>query len=60
MDHHPFVRDFFGLRPLDVARWAAGLTLMWASVEKWAYPDWTYPLLQKSPSLTMGFTSITI
>lgn len=48
-------RNLFGLRPLDVARWAAGLTLMWASVEKWAYPDWTYPLLQKDPSLTMGF-----
>src|SRR5262249_16256585 len=38
-------QNLFGLRPLDVARWAAAVTLMWASVEKWAYPDWTYPLL---------------
>jgi hypothetical protein len=45
----------FGVRPLDIARWAAGLTLMWASVEKWAYPEWTYPLLKSNPSLAMGF-----
>jgi len=41
----------FDLRPLDVARWAASLTLMWASIEKWAYPDWTYPLLQSRPEI---------
>jgi hypothetical protein len=23
-------RDFFGIRPLDIVRWAAGITLMWA------------------------------
>lgn len=48
-------RKFFGLRPLDVSRWAAGITLIWASVEKWAYPQWTFPLLQTHPSLAMGF-----
>ncbi len=31
-----------------------GLTLLWASVEKWGYPQWTYPLLRKDPSLLMG------
>ena len=36
--------DFFGARPIDVVRWAAGITLMWASIEKWAYPEWSYPL----------------
>lgn len=45
----------FGVRPLDIARWAAGLTLMWASVEKWAYPEWTFPLFQSDPGLAMGF-----
>jgi hypothetical protein len=44
-------------RPLDVARWGAGITLMWASVEKWAYPQWTYPLLDTHPSLCLGFSS---
>lgn len=45
----------FGMRPLDVSRWAAGITLIWASVEKWAYPNWTYPLLQSHPEMAMGF-----
>jgi hypothetical protein len=31
-----------------------GLTLLWASVEKWGYPQWTYPLLRRDPSLLMG------
>jgi hypothetical protein len=47
-------RKFFGLRPLDVARWATVITLMWASIEKWAYPQWTFPLLQLHPRLTLG------
>jgi len=45
--------DLFGLRPLDVARWAAALTLMWAAMEKWAYPDWTYPVLATHPEIAM-------
>ena len=31
------------IRPLDILRFGAGVTLMWASVEKWAYPEWTLP-----------------
>lgn len=31
-------------------------TLQWASVEKWVYPNWSYPLLEAKPYLTMGFT----
>jgi hypothetical protein len=48
-------RDLFGMRPLDIARYAAAITLMWASIEKWAYPEWTFPLLTVHPSLTLGF-----
>jgi hypothetical protein len=48
--------SFFGMRPLDVLRWAAGITLMWASIEKWAYPEWSYPLFTLHPQMTMGFT----
>jgi hypothetical protein len=40
-----------GLRPLDVARWGTAITLMWASVEKWAYPAWIFPVLQAHPGL---------
>jgi hypothetical protein len=50
-------RDFFGIRPLDVLRWSTGITLMWASIEKWAYPEWSYPLLIQHPSMSLGFES---
>jgi len=48
-------RDFFGYRPIDVVRYAAAITLMWASVEKWAYPEWTFPLFITNPGMLMGF-----
>lgn len=31
-----------------------GLTLIWASVEKFAYADWTNPLFEKNPNILMG------
>lgn len=48
-------RTVYGARPLDIARWATSITLMWASIEKWAYPEWSYPLFVSHPALTMGF-----
>jgi hypothetical protein len=45
---------FLGLRPLDIARIGAAVTLLWASVEKWAYPEWTYPILYAHQRLAMG------
>lgn len=42
------------VRPVDVLRWSASITLMWASIEKWAYPEWTYPLFFERPALSMG------
>ena len=47
----------FGVRPIDIVRWAAGITLMWASIEKWAYPQWTFPLFLTHPGMNMGFDS---
>ncbi len=47
--------EFLGLRPLDVSRWAAGITLIWASVEKWAYPQWTFPILESHPQMALGY-----
>jgi len=49
-------KDLFGLRPIDVLRWAAGITLMWASIEKWAYPEWSYPLFVVHPTMSLGFS----
>lgn len=48
-------RNFYGIAPLDLVRWSAGITLMWASVEKWAYPEWSFPLLTQHPGMTLGF-----
>ncbi len=50
-------RDF-GVRPVDVIRWTAGVTLMWASVEKWAYPEWSFPLLSEHPAMTAGLDPV--
>lgn len=48
-------RDLFGVRPLDVVRYSAAITLMWASVEKWAYPEWSFPLLADHPGMMLGY-----
>jgi hypothetical protein len=48
-------RELFGLRPVDVIRYGAAITLMWASIEKWAYPEWSFPLFIEHPNLTLGF-----
>jgi hypothetical protein len=49
-------RNLFGIRPIEFVRWSAGITLMWASIEKWAYPEWSYPLFGIHPDLSMGFS----
>ncbi len=48
-------RDLLGVRPSDLVRWSAAITLMWASVEKWAYPEWSFPLLVQHPTMTLGY-----
>ena len=49
-------RDFYGIKAIDIVRWSAGITLMWASIEKWAYPEWSYPLFITHPEMSMGFS----
>lgn len=49
-------KNLFGMRPIDVLRWTAGITLMWASIEKWAYPEWSYPLFVVHPTMSLGFS----
>jgi hypothetical protein len=49
-------KNLFGVRPIDVLRITAGVTLMWASIEKWAYPEWSYPLFIQHPAMSLGFT----
>ena len=47
-----------GLAPRDVVRWGAAVTLMWASVEKWAYPQWTFPLFVTHAGMSLGFDPV--
>jgi hypothetical protein len=48
-------KEPYGVRAIDVVRWTAGITLMWASIEKWAYPEWSFPLMIQHPAMTLGF-----
>ena len=48
-------KTLFGIDPIDIIRYGAGITLMWASVEKWAYPEWSFPLFITHPNLSFGF-----
>lgn len=37
-----------------VLRWGVAFALMWSSLEKFAYPQWFYPLLDDKPFLSFG------
>jgi hypothetical protein len=37
-----------------VLRWGVAVALMWSSLEKFAYAEWFYPLVQERPFLTFG------
>lgn len=39
----------------DIVRISAGVTLLWASIEKWAFPEWSFMLLAQRPGMTFGF-----
>ena len=38
----------------EVLRWGVAIALMWSSLEKFAYPEWFYPLVVEKPFLTFG------
>ena len=37
-----------------ILRWGVGIALMWSSLEKFAYAEWFYPLVEERPFLTFG------
>ena len=41
----------------NVMRWCTGITLMWAGIEKFAFPEWSFGLLHAQPELTFGFSA---
>jgi hypothetical protein len=38
----------------QILRWGLAIALMWSSLEKFAYPEWFYPLVEEKPFLTFG------
>lgn len=42
------------VRRFEVLRWGVAIALMWSSLEKFAYPEWFYPLVEERPFLTFG------
>lgn len=38
----------------EVLRWGVAIALMWSSLEKFAFPEWFYPLVTERPFLTFG------
>lgn len=53
------VEAVLGKRPIDYLRYSISITLMWAAIEKWAYPNWTFPLLSVHADLTLGMNDLT-
>jgi hypothetical protein len=54
-----FIMSVYGDRKatlaLTILRVLTGVTLLWGGMEKFAYPDWSFPLLRQRPSLSFGF-----
>jgi hypothetical protein len=41
----------------NILRIFTGITLMWASIEKFAYPEWSFPILLRHPGISFGLDS---
>jgi hypothetical protein len=39
---------------LDLLRWGAAVTLIWGGIEKFAYPEWSLPMMLDKPFLSLG------
>jgi hypothetical protein len=51
-----FKSERFGSGRMIALQTSICLTLMWGAIEKWAYPQWTMPLLAERPYLTFGMS----
>lgn len=39
----------------NTLRLCTGVTLLWAAIEKFAFPEWSFVLLEKKPAVAFGF-----
>jgi hypothetical protein len=47
-------RESWQVHRFEILRWGLSIALMWSSLEKFAYPEWFYPLVVEKPFLTFG------
>jgi hypothetical protein len=47
-------RENWRVHRFEVLRWGLAIALMWSSLEKFAYPEWFYPLVDEKPFITLG------
>ena len=50
----PSSRENWRIHRFEILRWGLAIALMWSSLEKFAYPEWFYPLVVEKPFLTFG------
>jgi hypothetical protein len=50
----PMKNEAWRSHRFEVLRWGLATALMWSSLEKFAYPEWFYPLVVEKPFLTFG------
>ena len=43
------------VQSLTLLRWSTAITLMWASIAKLAYPEWTLSIYIDHPAMSMGY-----
>jgi hypothetical protein len=47
-------RENWRVHRFEVLRWGLAIALIWSSLEKFAYPEWFYPLVDDKPFITLG------
>jgi hypothetical protein len=47
-------RENWRAHRFEALRWGLAVALMWSSLEKFAYPEWFYPLVDDKPFITFG------
>jgi hypothetical protein len=47
-------RENWRVHRFEALRWGLAIALMWSSLEKFAYPEWFYPLVDDKPFITLG------
>lgn len=53
---HSLFGEAWSMTAQNVMRWCTGITLLWAGIEKFAYPEWSFTLLSERPAIAFGLS----